>query len=352
MGYAELPYLQDVLAGISSRAQEYDLSGDWPEDDLRVLAAAGAMRWAVPMNHGGEDLSPQEIHLRYEAIASASLATSLILSQRDSAIGLLRHGENATLAEELLPKLAENQIFATVGIAQLTTSRQGGPPALLAEQTPSGYQLNGVIPWATGADRSQYVLAGAALVDGKQIIFALPTDLAGVNVQHPTRLVSLASSRTGAIRCNDVQLPNWLVATGPKGNALANRATTLPIGQAFLALGHCCGGIRLIGDHTSDRARAAQESFERELSDLRRRVLDYCAPLSEIDRSLGARLRGECNDLAVRITQSAVALYKGSALSLDHPAQRLVREAMFLMVWSCPDPVIDCTVDLLSKNNE
>ena len=23
-------------------------------------------------------------------------------------------------------------------------------------------------------------------------------------------------------------------------------------------------------------------------------------------------------------------------------------EAMFLLVWSCPDPVIDCTVDLLS----
>jgi hypothetical protein len=26
----------------------------------------------------------------------------------------------------------------------------------------------------------------------------------------------------------------------------------------------------------------------------------------------------------------------------------LAREAMFLLVWSCPNPVIDCTIDLLS----
>jgi len=52
-------------------------------------------------------------------------------------------------------------------------------------------------------------------------------------------------------------------------------------------------------------------------------------------------------ELALRITQSAVAIYKGTALLADHPAQRLAREAMFLLVWSCPNPVIDCTVGLL-----
>jgi alkylation response protein AidB-like acyl-CoA dehydrogenase len=61
-----------------------------------------------------------------------------------------------------------------------------------------------------------------------------------------------------------------------------------------------------------------------------------------------AELRGRINDLAVRATHAAVALYKGTALLLDHPAQRLAREAMFLLVWSCPNPVIDCTVDLLA----
>ena len=60
--------------------------------------------------------------------------------------------------------------------------------------------------------------------------------------------------------------------------------------------------------------------------------------------------RGKCNDLALLIGHAAVALYKGTGLLADHPAQRLAREAMFLLVWSCPNPVIDCTVDLLTQD--
>ena len=33
----------------------------------------------------------------------------------------------------------------------------------------------------------------------------------------------------------------------------------------------------------------------------------------------------------------------------DELLQRLAREAMFLLVWSCPNPVIDCTVGLLAE---
>jgi butyryl-CoA dehydrogenase len=67
------------------------------------------------------------------------------------------------------------------------------------------------------------------------------------------------------------------------------------------------------------------------------------------DAALAAALRGQANDLAVRITHAAVALHKGTALLAGHPAQRLARESMFLLVWSCPSPVIDCTVELLSS---
>jgi alkylation response protein AidB-like acyl-CoA dehydrogenase len=115
------------------------------------------------MSCGGEELSPIELHYRYEAIASASLATALILSQRDSAVGLIDGGTNPKLREELLPKLARDEIFATVGIAQLTTSRQRGGPALIAERDGGRLRLRGTIPWSTGADQSAYVVTGAVI---------------------------------------------------------------------------------------------------------------------------------------------------------------------------------------------
>src|SRR3954470_3548760 len=119
MQYAELPNLREVLPGIASRADRLDVTGDWPDEDLRILASLGAMRWPVPLEHGGEDLSPIELHFRYEAIASASVTTALILAQRDSAVSLIALSEASLLRNELLPKLASNELFTTVGIAQL-----------------------------------------------------------------------------------------------------------------------------------------------------------------------------------------------------------------------------------------
>ena len=62
------------------------------------------MRWSLAREFGGDELSPLDIHLRYEAIASASLATALILSQRDSAAGAIEGADSDSLRRELLPR--------------------------------------------------------------------------------------------------------------------------------------------------------------------------------------------------------------------------------------------------------
>ncbi len=339
--------LRELLPGIRARAAEFDLNGQWPAQDLEVLPHAGAMRWAIPAWCGGKDLSPIELHFRYEAIAAASLATALVLTQRDSAVGFIAASQNTTLQEELLPLLARNAIFATVGIAQLTTSRQHGEPALIASKVNGGYRINGVIPWSSGADHSQYVVAGAA-VGPQQILFAVPTDREGVTIDPPLPLVALAASHTGAIRCDDVLIEDHLLLAGPADNVLAGRKKSLPIGQSFLALGLARGALDLVAEHDSSLARSTQARFEDQLRTLRAEVLNFCDPSKSNRPEDGPRLRGACNELALRIAHSAVALYKGTGLLAGHPAQRLAREALFLLVWSCPNPVIDCTVDLLS----
>jgi alkylation response protein AidB-like acyl-CoA dehydrogenase len=162
-------------------------------------------------------------------------------------------------------------------------------------------------------------------------------------------LVALAASWTTQIDCHDVKLERRWILRGPAAKALAGRSKSLPLGQAFLAMGLCQGGIDLILEHDSARARTTAGRFKDQLDNLRKEVLSLSQPGREADAvAASARLRGACNDLAIRIAHAGIALYKGSALLLDHPAQRLAREAMFLLVWSCPDPVIECTLDVLS----
>src|ERR1700722_8747119 len=177
--------LKQVLPAMSARVTLLDRAGDWPADDLLDLGKIGAWKWYVPRTFGGEEIDPLELHLRYEAIASASVATALIVSQRDSAIGLIDGGENSVLRQEILPALARGEYFATIGIAQLTTSQQGG---LRAVAEGDGYRLDGVIPWSTGAAKAKFIVAGAVIEDGRQILFVLPTDLPGVLVQAPLEL--------------------------------------------------------------------------------------------------------------------------------------------------------------------
>jgi|SRR5690242_2601772 len=342
--------LNTILPRIRTRAQRYDISGAWPAEDLKELADAGALRAVLPREFGGENESALEIHLRYEQIATASLGTALILSQRDSACALIDASKISPMRPELLGALAGNQIFATVGIAQLTTSHQGGPPAMRASRVTQGWQIDGLVPWATGAAESAYVVAGAAIENSAdQILFALPIRAAGVTVSPPMPLVALRATHTSSITCESATIDDGLILNGPTENVLAGRAKSLPLGQAFLAMGLSRGAIELIREHTSDLARSTVASFEPQLAEIRAAVLAICQSPTPPPPGAAADLRGRCNELALRITQSAVAIYKGTALLADHPAQRLAREAMFLLVWSCPNPVIDCTVGLLAE---
>src|SRR6185312_2609984 len=120
-----------ILEAIAGRAESIDQSGQWPQQDLDDLRRVGLTRWAVPVEYGGLDRSALQQHLGYEQLARASLAVALIVSQGDAAIGLIE-GSQSDMRSELLPRLAAGELFSTVGIAQLTTSRQSGPPVLRA----------------------------------------------------------------------------------------------------------------------------------------------------------------------------------------------------------------------------
>jgi alkylation response protein AidB-like acyl-CoA dehydrogenase len=340
----------DALKGIARRSQQYDISTDWPFMDLAELHAAGAMKWALPIENGGDELSALELHLRYEKLATASVATALILTQRDAAVGLIDAAIDCPRREKMLNRLAKNEIWTTVGIAQLTTSRQGGAPAVKAQRIDRGYLLNGTIPWCTGVHQSAFIVAGATVDDGQQILFLLQQHQEGTHLDEPMQMVALVNTLTSSIRLKRVVIEDPWVLRHPAAGVLGGRRNSLTLGQTFIATGLTQAALNLIAEHDSDRARAAHAKFTEQLATARAEVADLCQSGREADAAAAnARLRGTCNDLALRVTHAAVALFKGAALLQNHPAQRLAREAMFLLVWSCPNPVIDCTVDLLSE---
>jgi alkylation response protein AidB-like acyl-CoA dehydrogenase len=340
---------EDALDRIRSTAAARDQSGEWPADELGWLAETGAMRWALPKPFGDE-LSSLDLHLRYEQLAAASLAVALAFSQRDSAVQLIEASDTFPHREPWLRDFAAHRRFATIGIAQLTTSRQGGAPALRAEADGDGFLIDGVIPWSTGAAKSDVIVAGAATIDRRQVLFCLPTDHPGVTIDPPLPLVALRATWTAAVHCDRVKIDRSLLLRGPTDHALAGRRKGVPFGQVFFALGLCRAAVDLLSQHRSETGQRSARAFNEELKQLRDRVLYLSSPAgAEEAPAAAADTRAAVNDFAVRVTHAAVALYKGTALLADHPAQRLAREAMFLLVWSCPGAVIDCTLERLME---
>jgi alkylation response protein AidB-like acyl-CoA dehydrogenase len=257
-------------------------------------------------------------------------------------MGRIMASDNEELRDALLPDLLSGRTFATVGISHLTTSRRHlAKPILQAEETSGGYLLNGQSPWVTGAAHAQQVVLGATLEDGRQILAALPTDLPGVSMPPAAKLVALSSSHTGPLVCERVLVERrWLLA-GPVAEVMqqGRGARTGGLQTSALALGLASAAIDYLQHETTRRpdlsapAENLQSDYDQVLCDLLA-LAEGCGAATADD------IRSRANSLVLRATQAALAAAKGTGYVADHPTGRWCREALFFLVWSCPQSVL------------
>jgi butyryl-CoA dehydrogenase len=340
--------LDDALAILQAHAAAADAEPVWPVASWEVLRQAGVLAWSIPSSCGGQERSGVDLLEGYARLAGACLTTAFILSQREGAVRrILDHGSPA-LQRELLRPLACGGHYATVGLSQLTTSRQHLQPVLWCTLTEQAVVLDGTIPWVTGASQAEHIVIGATLDDGKQVLAVLPRETKGVSVGPPLDLMALRGSLTAEVRCQSVALERrWLLA-GPAEKVMAGgRGNTGGLETSCLALGLSAAAIAYLGqeaaarpelDTTSERLEQTRQTLWREVTDL--------ATRGSTPEKAGA-LRGRANSLVLRATQAALTAAKGAGFVKDHPAQRWARQALFFLVWSCPRPAAEATLAYL-----
>lgn len=281
-----------------------------PVDLLDALADAGLYGLTVPRRAGGLGADGPTTWAVQEALAAGCLTTTFVWQQH---LGAARA---AALAEgpvrDLGPDLATGRRRAGVAFAHL---RRPGPPAVVAEPDGSGgWRITGDAPWVTGWGRIDVVHTAA--VCGDDVVWLLVDATTGPTLgAEPLRLAALDASGTVVMRLRDHVVDAARVTSRePLADWLARDATTLR-GNGSLALGVTGRACRLLGPTPLDG----------ELVTARRR-LDEATPDSIAEARAGA------TQLAVRATAALVASGGGRSVVLDHHAQRLAREALFLLV--------------------
>ncbi len=262
-----------------------------PESHFRALADAGFYGIATSLPDLADTLPIAE------ALASGCLTTSFVWIQHHSAV--------RAAPPELQAELERGEVRSGIALAGARAGQ------LKASKVDGGYLLDGQVPWVTGWGMI-HVLQVAAL-DGDEIRFFLMdvVDVPSLRAER-VNLVAAQASRTVILHFTRHFLPDER-HTGVKSFAEWSRneaSGTALVGALALGVAARCG--RMLGG-----------AFGGEIEACRGLLLGPDVP----------EARAAASELAMRAAATLTVHIGSRAVLLDNHAQRLMREAAFLLVF-------------------
>jgi alkylation response protein AidB-like acyl-CoA dehydrogenase len=161
----------------------------------------------------------------------------------------------------------------------------------------------------------------------------VPTTAPGLLIEPPLRMLALSGSRTSPVRFAGVRPADVIVLDSQAGPRAGGLATTA------LALGATQAAVGLLRREALARSALAGivAGLEAEAASIATRL--QMAATRGIEAARRDALRADATGLVVRAAQAALTAAKGAGFVAGHPAERLVRESLFFLVWSCPQSV-------------
>lgn len=343
--------IEFLHAEVTPRANELDANPDALRTALQGLCDRSLMALKRPESYGGPACTEQDFRAFQEEVARASGALAFLQTQHQSAVGLIAKGQNEQLKREMLPNMHGDKELTGIAFSQL---RRSGPPITRASKVSDGYIINGSLPWATGHTFFRHVLLGATLDDGSSVFGLAPfADTDTIKYSPPMKLAAMESAQTVTAELHSHFLPHHLVVDiKPPGWILRNDMINITL-QGFFAIGCARAGVDVIRNAAAQRDRhtliQAADLLDKEISDCRNR-LQTAQIANEETTQEKLELRAWAIDLAGRCAHAAVAASGGRANSINHPAQRVTREAIVFTVSAQTEAIQEATLKRLTRS--
>jgi len=287
-----------------------DASGEVPIEQLALIAEAGLYGLTSADAEHGLAADPATVCAVIEALASGCLTTAFVWTQHLGAAAAASAADEP-VRERWERPLATGKCRAGVAFAHLL---RPGPPLTVAERTDDGWRFSGSAPWVTGWGHIDVVHAAARHDDN--IVWAL-----------------LDASPRSTLRAERLQLAavnsSATVTLEYDGDPVAaDRVTRI---ESYADWKHRYGfGLRTNGSFALGIAHRCCELLDRD---------DFAAALARIRSKLDAadvdglpQARADASAFAVRAAAALVAATGGRSVTTAEHGQRLLREAMFLLV--------------------
>jgi alkylation response protein AidB-like acyl-CoA dehydrogenase len=305
----------DVLFPAALAVDRADLL---PMSHLDLLAREGFYGIAGPAEAGGLELDDATTSAVVETLASGCLTTTFVWLQHRNPVRAVAASATPGPRDAWLGALCRGERRAGIALA----GNRPGPPLLRAERNADGdVVLNGEAPWVSGWGVIDVLLVTAR--DGETVVSALvDAQESATLVAERLHLVGVNASGTVTLRFDGhIVSAARIVGEEPHADVLARDPTGLRM-NGSLALGviaRCCW---LMGSSELDAELVAA-----------RAALDGATT-----ETLPAA-RARASELAMRAAATLTITQGARSILIDQHAQRLAREALFLLVFGSRPPI-------------
>lgn len=295
------------------RALETDASDIVPKENLDALADAGLYGVIGPPEAGGLGAGFDTFLEVIEVLAGGCLSTAFIWIQHHGVLRAAATSSTRGLRERWLGPMCRGEVRAGIALAGLLA----GPARVAARRVDLGWTFTGTAPWVTGLGRID-VIQVAGLDGAGGVVFGLvdARPAPGLQIDPPLDLVALRSTVTSMAHFRELHVPDDRV-TGvqPLAERQQQDHNTLRV-HAALALGVAGRCVRMLGETL----------LRDEIDSLHSRVERAEPDAMPIVKAAAA-------ELAHRAAAALIVTTGSRSLIRSEHAQRLAREAMFLLVF-------------------
>ncbi|MFI2471414.1 acyl-CoA dehydrogenase family protein [Streptomyces globisporus] len=351
--YELLELVRDVAEReLRTRAAHFEDSGRFPRDTFRLLGDIGLLTLPFGEDIGGGG-QPYTVYLQVlEEIAARWAAVAVGMSVHTLACHPVVAYGTPDQQAELLPQMMSGH---TLGAYSLSEAHAGSDPAALrasATEGPHGWTAQGTKAWVThGGQADFYTVFLRTSPDPRNGIscFHVEADTAGLIAGVPERKMGLRSSPTAEMHFENVFLPaDRLIGTPGQGLAVALSALDAGrLGIAAVAVGIAQAALDYAVGYAQERETFGRPVIEHQgvgflLADMAAKTeaarATYLAAARRKDSGRPYTRQASiaklvATDAAMAVTTDAVQVLGGAGYVLDHPVERLMREAKITQIF-------------------
>ena len=295
--------LLEVTRQLSLTATEIDRSDQPPAAQMKLLAEAGYFVQA-------STALASERRRWLDLLSSACGATTFLASQHEASCRRLQQSEH-----ELFSMASRGETW--VGICFAHLRREPSPVSVEHRDTQLIY--NGTGPWFSGVGLMSSVLLAGATKGGDFLMSVVDLNTVGMTVGRPEPLVVMNSTATAPLGLEDVRVETAHLVLKNNAAAMNEADKHATVMQSARSLGVARASARYLPTSASQDLLSRLDTFHLEM--------DAWELEPNWSEATGLRLRAL--RLANEAVMAAMVNAGGRAQSVEHPVQRLSREAAF-----------------------